>query len=367
MLDSLNVLSGLIGLAAALAAAVVVVLWVRSDRSRDWDPHSRGSRWFAAITRPLPVLAGAALLALVSGLLLASADDEDEQAADSTSIQLLRELVDEDARDCREGDPTGGATAALTCSFSDRPMRTLRISLFASDAALRDAEQDKLESAGASEGTCATRTTGWERWRHGILICDNGQQGFPPHLEWSRRDSRVLIQAQAHEGASPRHVYDWWLKESNGAPANNRLPYPDRVEDRVLRRAGLERDACARVATFKGSSAALRCSAPGIDYLFLSQYDTAAALKQALGNPPGEGSCVPVADGAEPGRRRYEVEGTVAGTRAGHSLADDDASVVEWTNDSTRLYGYASTRGTSGADLARIFGWWERTGRFLTD
>jgi hypothetical protein len=135
----------------------------------------------------------------------------------------------------------------------------------------------------------------------------------------------------------------------------------------VLRRTGLARGACARVAGFKGSDVSLRCSVPELDYLFIGRYDTPDALRRALGDPPGEGSCVPVADGPEPGRSRYEIRGRPAGTRDCHLLELDDASIVEWTNERNRLYGYASTTGTSGAELARTFGWWDETGRFLTD
>ena len=232
---------------------------------------------------------------------------------------------------------------------------------------MREVEKQKLDGSGLRKGRCADERTGWESWRHGVLICKYGERGFPPYLQWSRRDSRVFVEAQALEGASARGVYDWWLKESNGAPANNRRPYPDRAEADVLRTTGLTRGACARVEGFKGSDVALRCSVPDIDYLFIGRYVTPDALRRALGDPPGAGSCVPVSDGPEPGRSRYRIGETVAGTRDCHSLERDDASVMEWTNESTRLYGYASTTGSSGAELARISALVERTGRFLTD
>jgi hypothetical protein len=303
----------------------------------------------------------------VSVLALASSADDDERGGDSTSVRLLSELVDDDARDCGERAPTGGASAALTCSFTDRPMRSLRISLFPSAAALAEAERAAIEAAGAERGECARGATAWQRWRHGVLLCDYGDGRSAPHLEWSRRDSHVVVQAEALEGTSARLVYDWWLKESNGAPADNGSPYPDAAERDVLRHAGLDAEACDRVSTFKGSSAALRCSVPGVDTLFLARHGSPAALRRALGAPPGRGSCVPVEQGAEPGRRRYAVDGQIVGTRDCHSLTADGASVVEWTNERTRLYGHASVRGTEGSDLTRVFGWWEDSGRLLTD
>ena len=365
MLETLETLAAAFGVLGAIIAAVAALAQIRADRSDDWT--AGGGGWFARLARPAPALIGAALLALVSVLLLSSDSDEDERPSDPASLRLLRELVDEDARDCRERAPADGATAAMSCSFPDRPMRSLRITLFPSAEALVAAEQASIESAGLEQGECAGGRDGWQRWRRGVLVCDYGDGRFPPHLEWSRRDSRVLVEAQALEGTSGRLVYDWWLKESNGAPAGNESPYPDRAERALLDRAELAEEACNRVSTFKGSSAALRCSVPGVDTLFLARHDSPAALRQALGDPPGEGSCVPVDEGPEPGRRRYEIGGRPAGTRDCHSLATDDASVVEWTNEATRVYGYASVRGTAGADLARVFGWWEETGRLLTD
>ena len=372
MLDGLTVACGVIGVAAGLMAVVVAILRLRAERPSAWAQRSRGDAWFSQLARPMPVLLAGVLLAVVSGLLLASADEEDEPAGADTaagteSVRLLRQLVDEDAQGCAETRPAAGATAALTCTFTDRPMRSLRISLFPTEAALREVEQDQVESAGLRRGKCADGRASRQDWQHGVLICDYGQRGIPPYLQWSRRDSRVVVQAQAVEGASAREVYDWWLKESNGAPANNREPYPDRREQEVLRRTRLARDACDRVSTFKGSSAGLRCSVTGVTYLFIGYYDTREALNQALGDPPGEGSCVPVEEGPEPGRRRYRIGESAAGTRDCHSLGNEDASVVEWTNESTKLYGYATTTGSSGADLARIFAWWRETGQFLTD
>ena len=112
---------------AALVAVVVALLRVRADRATAWGTGERGSAWFAGLTRPVPVLVGSGLLLLVSALLLASVGDDDEPAADDTSVMLLRQLVDEDAQDCREGTPADGATTALTCAFPDRPIRSVRI------------------------------------------------------------------------------------------------------------------------------------------------------------------------------------------------------------------------------------------------
>ena len=366
MLETLKVIGGVIGVMAALVAVVVALMRLRADRATAWGAGERGSAWFAGLAQPVPVLVGGVLLAIVSGLLLSTVGD-DEPAAEDTSVLLLRQLVDEDAQDCREGTPADGASTALTCTFPDRPIRSVRISLFPSVDALRKVEKQKLDGSGLKKGRCAEGRTGWDSWRHGILICKYGERGFPAYLQWSRHDSRVFVEAQALEGAGAPGVYDWWLKESNGAPANNRRPYPDRAEADVLRKTGLARAACARVEGFKGSDVALRCSVPGLDYLFIGRYDTPDALRRALGDPPGGGSCVPVSEGREPGRARYRIGETGAGTRDCHSLEGVDASVVEWTNESTRLYGYASTTGASGAELARIFAWWERTGRFLTD
>jgi hypothetical protein len=367
MLDALTIISGFAGAVIALCVAVLAFVRLRAERSSEWQRRGQGSEWFARLSRPLPLLFGALLLALVSGLLLSTLGDDEQPEADATAVPLLRQMVDEDAQGCAEARATDGAVAALTCTFSDRPMRTLRISLFPSDEALRAAERQKLDATGVRKAKCGSRRIGWENWRHGILICDYGQRGFPPNLQWSRRDSRVLVQAQARPGTNARQVYDWWLKESNGAPANNREPYPDRREQEVLRRTRLARDACDRVSTFKGSSAGLRCSATGVTYLFIGYYDTRDALSQALGDPPGEGSCVPIEEGPEPGRARYRIGESVAGTRDCHSLTNEGASVMEWTNESTKLYGYATTTGSSGADLERIFAWWEETGQFLTD
>lgn len=135
-----------------------------------------------------------------------------------------------------------------------------------------------------------------------MLFCHHGDAQIPGRLIWTRYDSILLLEAEAASGAAPKDVYDWWQNESNGAPANNRLPYPDRLESYILERTGLPADRCERRRDeFKGSRAALTCSHPENDLMYIGYYRDVRGLRKAMGAAPrGKGTC------AEP-RSRYST------------------------------------------------------------
>jgi hypothetical protein len=356
-------IAALIGALASALSAYVAYLAFRAQNPKAKNQQHAAQR-LAKFGRPVLIVFLALVLGGVS-LLLFLAPSDDEAESRGTAVRLLRQLVSEEAQKCEEVDAEEGAIASLRCSL-DKPMRTLEISLYGSVEKLKERETSMRTSRGLAEGKCGDQRVAWERWgsKQGVLMCDYGDASTPAKLEWSRYDSRVFIRAEAREGASAGEIYDWWLSEGNGAPANNQLPYPSNSEERVLETIGLPKERCKRNVAFKSSSAALACQTRAADFLFIAAYESKEALTDALpGRPTRRGSCLE--ERKEPGRASYQLDGATVGVRHCYEDPGDKTVVVSWTNTNTLLLGFAQKTG-SGQALPELFRWWEDEGRLLT-
>jgi hypothetical protein len=365
--EAVQAVTALVGALVALLTATVTLIQLRaSTRASTRAAGSRRRRvaaWsFAWLARPGPMLAGMAILAAVSGLLLVQLG-RDRSDSQTTAVRLLRHLVSEETRRCEQVDPAPPASAALVCALPP-PMSRLRISLFASVGELKRALGDRIATAGVAEGDCSTQRFAWDDWSRGRVICDYGGDGVRAELQWSRYDSKVLLEAEAREGADEYDVYEWWRNEGNGAPSNNRLPYPDRFEKYLLERSGIDADACERAHMYKDSHGAVSCEHAPADELYLYYYTDAKALRDTLHSEPGPGACTQAV--SSPGRAGYRLSDGTAGVRQCWRDRDDDRSVVEWTSRSSSIYAYAFKDG-GPTELDRLYLWWERKGRYLTD
>ncbi len=233
----------------------------------------------------------------------------------------------------------------------------------------------QVRKLGIGNGACATQGFVWERTKQGTLICDYGQGGVPATMEWSRHDSLVLVRATAEPDISPTTLYDWWSHQGIGSPMNNRLSYPDSREHFVLERSGMTKDQCHRTSQYNESEAALMCEVGLPESLVLAYYGTLGSLRSSFYvRHPTNGTCltrrIPRIDGwrtiEEPGFRAYSVKGEGVGKRACYVSDEVHGSIVEWTNENSRIYGWAQIKGT-GETLEPLFRWWLHTGRFLTD
>ncbi len=366
MTDALKELTAFISAIVALLGVTVSLLQLRErNRANHGDTNRRlAGRTFAWLARPAPILAGMTLLAVVSILLLVQLG-EDTTEPPPTAARLLRQLVSKEAQECREQAPAPRAITALTCRLP-KPMSTLRISLFASNADLKRTFQERLDATGVAKGECSEQRFAWEEWARGKLICDYGDARVRARFVWSRSDSQVLLEAEARLRANEYDIYRWWTREGNGAPANNRLPFPDRNEKYILDRKGLKARECERVTYgYKSSDAAVRCTEPSVDYLYLYYYSKAKALRSALHADPGAGSCT--RSSITPGRQAYAVRGERAGIRQCWTSRDPKYSAVEWTNRTSLIYGYARMQSDTPDALDRLYRWWLREGRLLTD
>jgi hypothetical protein len=309
------------------------------------------------------VLAGMVVLAAM-GILLLLQLGEDDAKSSPRAVRLLRDIVSDEAKRCKEVDPVPRSIAALSCDLG-APMESLRVSLFTSSHDLRQAMLQRVRSSGIVEGDCSTQRLAWDDWSLGKVICDYGDRDVEAKLEWSRHDTQVLLEAVARPGADAYAVYKWWAGESNGQPTNNSLPYPNRFEEYVLERAGLKQSACERASTYNDSVASLRCDT-GPDELGLYYYFTRKKLERAfVGSPGPGGSCT--SDRATPGRQRYSVGGRQAGVRLCYGNDSEQTSTVEWINWSSRIYGFVEVDEYGISAIDDLYGWWERRGRYLTD
>lgn len=239
------------------------------------------------------------------------------------------------------------------------------MSLFRSTRELERVEEDRRSTLNLSKGTCSNQRIAWEEWKLGVLMCDYGDDRLPARFEWTRHDSNVFVEAEAQKGQSTQAVHAWWRNEDNGAPTNNRLPYPDRFEQYILDRTGLPRSACRRRSAYKNSVAALTCRRKDLDYLFLAYFE-AKDVDDTLFYRPQEGSCTN-SGARESSRRAYKLQGRLVGKRYCLVDKEDKTSVVEWYNTDSRLYGLASRAGTDYETLNGMLRWWRSTGRLLTD
>jgi hypothetical protein len=367
--------AALLGFLTAVAVAIPTLIQYRTSRESATSPEERrAGRAFAWITRPRSILIGVAILGGISILLLIQLNGSDKHV-DITAARLLRQLADEDAYECETVEAqVEGALASLQCNL-DEPMRTVTMSLMASTAEVKDIERARLASLESASGDCTIQSLGWQEWRRGKLICDYTDPAGA-RIEWSRYDSDTWLAAEAQSGAAPDRVYDWWNYDDSGAPANNRLAYPDRYERYIAETAGMDPDKCERADGYKESLGAVTCDRPGFKPLFFGYYDDSKSLHEALGLEPGRGWCASHyrydADGRswvlldrEPGRRVYSIHGDVAGTRDCYEDRQNREVVVEWTNQDKELFGFA--KWTDSDDLDGLFRWWEKKGRYLTD
>lgn len=303
---------------------------------------------------------------------LASSDDDPPSFVEN----LLRQLADDDAQECDLVTPRlDSAIASLEC-IAERPMKSIMISLFNSTEEIKEVEREKLGAFGAAAGDCTIQRVGWETWRDGKLFCDYSNPDAGARIQWSRYDSNTWLEAESEAGVSPERVFDWWNSDDSGAPANNRLPYPDRYERYIIETIDMKPSECHRAGGYKSSAGAIGCEHPGLEQLFFGYYPDEKSLHDALGFEPGKGSCVStyryahsqqefVRRRREPGRRTYKLDGVKAGTRDCYENSGAREVVVEWTNLDRRLFGFARRANTG--DLESLFHWWKKTGRFLTD
>src|SRR5688572_12314883 len=156
-METITGVAGLLGALAGLITAVVGLLAVLEKRAKNGGRKTtqRGAAVFRQLSRPLPIALGAAALAVVSGLLLRewSQSGRDERG---TSVRLLRQLVGPDGQRCRETARPRNAIATLSCAV-EKPMSTLKLSLFSSVDAVRRAEREELKRSGLVRGACRSQ------------------------------------------------------------------------------------------------------------------------------------------------------------------------------------------------------------------
>lgn len=356
-------LSGLLG-----AAVTAATTWERLRRGRRKPGPSRSARFLGWVRRPLPILLGGLSLLLLSVGFFVLQSREHAAQPRATAVRLLRELVSDETRSCREADAVEGAIASLSCTLPG-PMESLTMSLFASREKLEREIETRADARGLSQGSCATQRFAWQRWSLGRLLCAYGGDGARARIEWSRSDSRLLLEAEGPGGADADDIYSWWSHESNGEASHNRIDFPDGYEEYVLDRAELPAERCRRGEGFKESSAAMWCQTPAVGTVFLGYYLSRRPLDGALGPAPvGDGVCASSRGGPrETGERRYSLAGVDVGTRQCYADRERRTSTVTWTNERTQMYGFVEVGGSDLADLARLFRWWQRDGVRLTD
>lgn len=362
MSELLEAISAVIASVAGLASTVLMVLKHRAERANEKTLAAEGQRMHPALAKPIAVVLLGLTLVAVGVLLLSEVKEPDDAVRDrKTEVRLLRELVSERARRCQEAAPREPAVAAISCRLPP-PMSRLTMHVFESDPTrVVEQEQKRLH---LPRGSCETKELAWEPWKLGILLCDYGNGQLPAHLQWSRTDSNVVVEAEGRGGASAGEIYDWWLSESNGLPSNNRVGYPDRYEEYILRRTGLPRSSCRRrQRPWRKSAATVVCTWREIDHLFIAYYKNRGQLRAAFLTNPPPGTCH--RRRATPTRGTYLLRGDVAGRR--RCVVAAGRAVVEWINYDSRLYGFARVAGARWRHLERVFGWWRRDGRFLTD
>lgn len=382
----INTIAAAVSAPAVMITALVSLSEVRRNRSaqREGSPakgdrRPRG-RLIGFLVRPWARLVVAGVLAASVTILIWGVFDGDDGQR-SSAERLLSRLVNERAEDCVESAPADGAIASIRCGYRGDLIDEVALSLFLTDEALSDSMGARVTELGVAGGSCARQDLVWERHSQGTLVCDYGDAGVPPRLEWTRHDSHVLVTAFAEPDARPASLYDWWRSDSTGSPHNNRLAYPDGYESYLLSRTGHEARQCHRIPQYSESEAAISCRSgdfPGD--LNLSYYGTQEALNSTIYvrnlTPgfcvartirvliPGAGFTKP-RNVAETSIERYSVAGRHVGRRACYNDTSLRRPVVEWINRDSRIYGWA------GADrhgqLERLFYWWKRTGRFLTD
>lgn len=362
MLDSIQVGVSVLGSLAAVVSAVVAIRQWRLNSDSDRRPPTSYLS-FRRLTRPLSILGGALILALVSTLLLLQAIAPGESAPPE-GTRILMQLKSDAETNCRPVSPVSGAIAALSCSLREEPISSVTMSLFPTVDALERSQREKLNEVGTTKGNCFSQTLAWEEWDKGILLCDYENDKPHPSLQWSRRDSRVLVQATAAPDAEPGEIYLWWRADSTGSPANNRLPYPDAIENYILNIADRDPDECKRASQYRDSLGAVKCRASVPDFLFLAYYGDDSTLRHSIyAQELTDGSCVEYKQ--VPAVKRYEVAGEEVGLRQCYEDSDERELIVKWFNEDTRIFGFAEVDG-SPSELQPLFRWWLEWGRFLT-
>lgn len=277
---------------------------------------------------------------------------------------LLFHLITPQEKNCQVSTPVPGGMKALSCSLEAGPILAVKLSLFPSIKLLRRRIEQRETELGASPGSCYSQALAVEQWSKGTLICNYGGGDLPASLEWSREDSRVLVQAMAAPNVTAPELYDWWRHDSVGSPSNNRLPYPDGYETYILEAAERDVGRCRRTDQFRDSQAAVECDAAVPDFLFLGYYGDVPSLRQSIAvEKISHGSCRPI--GQVPGLSSYSLHGERAGVRACYRELAKKKVVVEWTNEHSRLYGYAVINRE--ATVYGLFAWWDSVGKYLTD
>lgn len=366
MSELLTAISAVLTALAGLIAASVALMRYRADRADgDARTDARTRRAYTLLTRPASVLVIGAALVLVSVLLLGQLRDNASGDDRRTSNRLLRALVSDQTTGCRAADTSAGETAALSCSLR-KPMRRLRIALFGSKDSVKRREAARRKELNLAEGSCDTQTIAWDPYKNGILMCDYGDAQVPARLEWSRYDSNVFITADAMPRTSAETIYNWWINERNGVPSNNRVDYPDRLENYILKRSSLNRRECRRRTAYADAAATLVCKHGGADHLLIAYYAKESSLRKSLFYSPTEGNCLN-SNTYAPSRDEYRIKGAVVGRR--HCVIDSERNIssVEWYNTNSRLYAFARRNTASPNTLDSLFRWWTRTGRRLID